>query len=235
MAMMVDDHVIWVLDKLGFSWPDVDEDELRRGADILRRFGSDIEDAINAVDRRINLGLTDAMRGQAGPAYVAAWNNNRSQNLQQMVDLIGPMATGTDIFADVVFAMKSKCLIELAAFFFKLAAAFSAVPVGAGVAASMIIVEKKAMEFAVNCAVDEVMSAITPLVLEPVEQMLPGLMNAILDAPLTEAVAGNPDEFYADLDALDAAQGDMRGSAADVDTLTANLLADLGGLRISGS
>ena len=57
---------------------------------------------------------------------------------------------------------------------------------------------------------------------------------AALDSPIVEAVAGDPDEFYADLQALEQAQGEMEQHAADVETLTERLMSDLAGLNIGG-
>lgn len=235
MGMMLPDELIWIMDKLGFTWPDVDEDEVQRGADILRQFRDDVEATVLAVDQKINLELAGAMRGQAGPAYVTAWNTNRSQNVEQLINLLGPIPTGMDLFAGVVVGLKVKCIAEVTITLAQLLPLLAAGPFGAGGAALLIIAKKKALEFVTNVAVEEAMEAILPMVIDPIAEQLPAVMNAIVNAPLVESVVGNPDEFYADLQALEAAQADMNGHAGDVNTLTANLLADLGGLQISGS
>lgn len=49
--MMLPDELIWIMEKLGFEWPDVDEDELRRGGDIIGTFRGELEGKIQAVDR----------------------------------------------------------------------------------------------------------------------------------------------------------------------------------------
>ena len=91
MGMMLPNELIWVLEKLGFEWPDIDEDEVRRGAGIISTFHSELEGRIQAIDSKVNGDLASAMRGQAGPAFVSAWNTNRSQNLQKMLDLMDPV------------------------------------------------------------------------------------------------------------------------------------------------
>lgn len=232
---MLPDELIWIMDKLGFDWPDVDEDELRRGADILRTFRDDVEAKVHAMDQKVNLELYDALRGQAGPAYVAAWNTNRSQNLEKMLDLLGPLPTGTDIMAGIVTGLKVKCIADVTITLAQLIPLIAAGPFGAGGAALLIIAKKKAIEFVTNVAVEEAMEAILPMVIEPLVNELPGVLAAIVDAPLVEAVVGNPDEFYADLSALEAAESDMELHASDIDSLTDQLLADLGGLNITGS
>lgn len=235
MGMMLPNELIWVMDKLGFTWPDVDEDEVQRAGVILGRFRDDVEAKIQTIDQKVNLELHDAMRGQAGPAYVTAWNTNRSQNLEKMIDLLGPMPTGCDITAGVVLGLKVKCIAEVTITLAQLLPLFAAGPFGAGGAAALIVLKKKALEFVTNVAVEEVMEALLPMVIDPIADEIPAVVEAILAAPLTEAAVGNPDEFYADLQALEQAEADMNGHAAEIDTLTANLLADLGSLNISGS
>lgn len=38
MGMMLPNELIWVMEKLGFEWPDIDEDELRRGGHMVGTF-----------------------------------------------------------------------------------------------------------------------------------------------------------------------------------------------------
>jgi hypothetical protein len=235
MGMMLPDELIWIMDKLGFEWPDVDEDEVRRGADILRRFRDDVEAKVHAMDQKVNLELAEAMRGKAGPAYVTAWNTNRSQNLDKMIDLLGPIPTGMDIYSGVVTGLKVKCIAEVTITAAQLIPLLAAGPFGAGGAVLLIIAKKKAIEFVTNVAIEEAMEAVLPMVITPIVEQLPAIMAAVVDAPLVEAVAGDPDEFYADLQALETAEADMELHATDVENLVNNLMADLGGLNISGS
>ena len=239
MGMMLPDELVWIMDKLGFEWPDIDEDELRRGADLLRTFHGDVEAKIQAMDEKVNLELVDALRGQAGPAYVAAWNTNRSQNLEKMLDLLGPLPTGVDLMADGVLALKIKVIADVTITAAQVAAAlassFVTFGAGAAVAAGLIIARKKAMDAVMDLAVEEVLSHLTPLVLEPLSEHIPAVLNAIADAPIVESVVGDPSQFYSDLQALDAASDDMNRHAMDIDSLTDNLLADLRSLNITGA
>ena len=36
--MNIPGELVWVLDMLGYDWPPLDEDELRRAAEIMRTF-----------------------------------------------------------------------------------------------------------------------------------------------------------------------------------------------------
>jgi hypothetical protein len=236
---MLPDELVWIMDKLGFEWPDIDEDELHRGADLVRTFRDDVEAKIQAMDQKVNLELADALRGQAGPAYVAAWNTNRSQNLEKLLDLLGPVPTGVDIMADAVLALKVKVIADVtitaAQVTAALASSFVTFGAGAAAAAALIIARKKAMDMVMDMAVEEVLSHLVPLAIDPLVDHIPAVLNAIADAPIVESVVGDPNEFYADLQALDAASEDMNRHAMDIESLTDNLLADLRSLNITGA
>lgn len=234
MGMMLPNELIWIMEKLGFEWPDIDEDELRRGAEMVRAFRDDLEAKIQAMDRKVNGELADALRGEAGTAYVNAWNVNRSQNLQKLTDLLGPAPTGIELAADAVLALKIKVIADVTITLAQLIPLLAAGPFGAGGAALLIIAKKKLLDIAMETALEAVLAQVLPMVVEPLANELPGVVMAALDSPIVESVGGDPDRFYADLQALEAAEGDMQQHAADVESLTERLMADLAGLNISG-
>ena len=233
MGMMLPNELIWVMEKLGFDWPDVDEDEVRRGAEIIRAFTGEFEDRLQAVDRLVNGDMAVAMRGQAGPAFVAAWNTNRSQNLQKLLDVLGVVPTGMDIGATIVTGLKIKVIADVTTTMIALVGMLTN-PITAAGAGPMLIIKKKLLNAAVDIAVEEALAQVLPMVIEPLAHELPGLVMAVLDAPVVEAVAGDSDEFYADLQALERAEEDLDIQAGDIETLLAQLGSDLGGLNITG-
>ncbi|MFB7249958.1 hypothetical protein [Microbacterium sp. NPDC056234] len=232
--MMLPDELIWIMEKLGFEWPDVDEDELRRGGDIIGTFRGELEGKIQAVDRKVNGDLAAAMRGQAGPAFVSAWNANRSQNLQRMLDLLEPVPAATDIAAGVILGLKIKVIADVTLTMITLVGMLTN-PITAVGAGPMMIIKKKLLNAAVDIAVEEAMNQLLPMMIEPLAGELPGIVMAALDAPLVEAVVGDTDEFYADLQALEQAEDEMEMHATDIDTLIDRLMVDLSGLNLSGS
>ncbi|GAA1852525.1 hypothetical protein GCM10009796_13210 [Microbacterium koreense] len=233
MGMMLPNELVWVMEKLGFEWPDIDEDELRRGGAMIRVFRDDLETKIQVMDRKVNGDLADAMRGQAGPAYVGAWNTNRSQNLQQLLDILGPVPTGVDIAADAVLALKLKVIVDVTATMITLVGMLTN-PITAAGAGPMLLIKKRLLNAAVDIAVEQVLNQVLPLAIEPLVEQLPVVVMAALESPIVEAVAGDPDEFYADLQALEQSQSEMDQHAADVETLTDRLMTDLASLNIGG-
>ncbi|WP_434810900.1 hypothetical protein [Microbacterium sp. bgisy189] len=234
MGMMLPNDLVWVMDKLGLEWPDIDEDEVRKGADYVRTYRDDLETLVQTADRKINGDIANAMRGQLGPAHVEAWNRNRSENVQQLIDLLGPASQGMDIAADIVLALKIKVIAEVTLTLIQLVPLLAAGPFGAGGAALLILARKKMFSFMMEATLEKVINEVLPLAVEPLAEKVPGLVQAMLDAPVVEDNIGDADEFYADLMALDQAAEDMDAHADDVEELTERLIADLANLQISG-
>ncbi|WP_314649352.1 hypothetical protein [uncultured Microbacterium sp.] len=234
MGMMLPNELIWVMDKLGLEWPDIDEDEVRKAAGYVRGYRDDMEALVQSADRRINGDIATAMRGEAGAAHLNGWNRNRSENVQQLLDVLGPAAVGIDIAADIVLALKIKVIADITITLAQLIPLLAAGPLGAGGAAVLILARKKLFSMAMEITLEKVIDEVLPLAIEPLVDQVPTIVNALLDAPVVEGVIGDSDEFFADLEALDQAADEMDAQAADVEELTDRLLADIANLQISG-
>lgn len=238
VGMMLPNELIWIMDKLGFEWPDLDEDEIRRGADLVRQYRDDLESMIVRADNRMNVDLLQASTSQTALAFSDGWNQNRSQNLQELLDNVGPVAGGVDIFADAVLALKIKVIADVTITAAQVATALasSVVTLGAGAAAAaaLIIARKKFMDILIDTAVEELMGQMLPLVIEPLAERIPAVLNAVLDAPIVTGAVGDIGEFRSDLDALEMASADTAQDAADHQMLTSQLLSDLHSLNITG-
>lgn len=233
MGMMLPNEFVWVMEKLGFEWPDIDEDEVSKGAALVRTFGSDLESVIQSVDRQMNGQFGEAMRGKTGPATVAAWNANRSMNLQQLVDILPPAAAAMDIGAGAITALKVKVIVDVTSTLVALVAMLTN-PVTALGAGPMLLLKKKLLNAAVDIAVEQLIGQLAPMAIEPLAEQLPAVLDAILDAPLVEGAVGDTDEFYADLAALEDAQATMKLHSTDIQTLTSTFFAEFSALDFGG-
>ncbi len=233
MGMMLPNELVWVMEKLGFEWPDIDEDEVSKGAALVRTFGSDLESVIQSVDRQMNGQFGEAMRGKTGPATVAAWNANRSMNLQQLVDILPPAAAAMDIGAGAITALKVKVIVDVTSTLVALVAMLTN-PVTALGAGPMLLLKKKLLNAAVDIAVEQLIGQLAPMAIEPLAEQLPAVLDAILDAPLVEGAVGDTDEFYADLAALEDAQATMKLHSTDIQTLTSTFFAEFSALDFGG-
>ncbi len=233
MGMMLPNELVWIMQKLGFEWPDIDEDEIRRAATIVRTFGGELEGVIQSVDRVVNNDLATALRGQTGPATVAAWNTTRSQNLQRLVDIMPPAATAMDVGAGVVLGLKIKVIADVTTTALALIGMLTN-PITAAGAGPMLIIKKKLLNAAVDTVVEELVAQLAPMVIEPLADELPAIIDAVLDAPVVEGQVGDSDEFYADLQALGNAQAALNTHSTDLQQLTGNFIADLASLDFGG-
>ena len=233
MGMMLPNELVWVMEKLGFEWPDVDEDEVHKGAVLVRTFGSDLEDVIQAIDRQMNGDVASALQGQAGPATLGAWNTNRSQNLQQLVDIMPPAAVAMDVAAGAITALKVKVIVDVTTTLVALVAMLTN-PITAAGAGPMLLIKKKLLNAAVDIAVEQVIGQVAPMAIEPLAERLPAVIDAILDAPVVEGAIGDSDEFQADLAALEQARSTMKLHGSDIQTLTATFFSDFSALDFGG-
>ena len=233
MGMMLPNELVWVMEKLGFEWPDIDEDEVRKGAVLVRNLGTDLEDVIQAVDRKVNGDITAAMRGQTGPATLGAWNTNRSQNLQKLIDIMPPAATAMDVGAEAIFALKMKVIVDVSSTLITLVAMLTN-PLTAAGAGPMLLIKKRLLNAAVDIAVEQLLNQLLPMAIEPMAEQLPAVIDAVLDAPMVESSVGDSDEFYADLAALEDAQSTMKLHGADLQTVTSTFFAEFSALDFGG-
>ncbi|WP_408896611.1 hypothetical protein ACJ5H2_16955 [Nocardioides sp. R1-1] len=238
MGMMLPNELIWIMDKLGFEWPDLDEDEIRKAAVLLRQYGEDLDATIAWADQRINADVVGTTKGNAGLAYADGWNQARSQHLQQLVDFIDPAATGVDVFADAVLALKVKVIAEVTITAAQVVAALASAAftfgAGAAVAAGLIIARKKALDALTDMAVEEVMAQVLPMIIEPFTQQIPAVVDAVLNAPVVTGAVGEVGEYQMDLAALEQASADLETNAQDQESITEQFLADIAALNITG-
>lgn len=234
MGMMLPNELIWIMDKMGLEWPDIDEDEVRKAADLVRGYRDDLETLIQAADTRINGDLAVALQGNAGTAQIDGWNRNRSENMQQLLDVLGPASTGIDIAANIVLGLKIKVIAEVTLTLIQLVPLLAAGPFGAGGAAVLLLVRKKLFSMLMEATLEQVINQVLPLAVEPLVDQVPAIVAALMDSPVVEGTIGDVDDFQADLAALEAAADEMDAQAIDIEDRTDRLLADLSNLQISG-
>ncbi|WP_309103522.1 hypothetical protein [Microbacterium sp.] len=237
MGMNIPSELAWVLDILGYEWPELDEDEIRRAAVIVRQFKDDLEGSIAEANKRVNDDVTGALSAQTAGAYANAWNANRESNMQRLVDLLEPAAQGIDLFADAVVALKVKVIAELGitAAQIAAAAATAVVTLGASAAANAAIIaaRKVALDIATDVAVEQLAIQLLELVTEPLTNVAVSIARTMLDSPLVEGALGEVSEYKADLEALEQTAGDLERTAGDQERLGQDFIAQISALQIS--
>ncbi|HET8868147.1 MAG TPA: hypothetical protein VFM87_07415 [Agrococcus sp.] len=234
--MNIPGELVWVLDMLGYDWPPLDEDEMRRAAEIMRTFKDDIEGTVDVAETRVKSGVGAAVKGQASTSFTNAWDTDKSSNIQKLIDALDPVAGGIDIGADAVVALKVKVIAELVITAAQIAAAVASAffTFGASLAANAAIIalRKKALDVLTNIAVDQLAQQLLPMIIQPLQGPMMEGITAMLEAELVEGAIGDVSEFEADLDALDTAAADFDSNAADQERLADDFIAQLSSCQI---
>ncbi|WP_293696487.1 hypothetical protein [uncultured Agrococcus sp.] len=236
MAINLPGELAWVLNMLGYDWPEIDEDELRRGAGFTRDFKGDLEDAMAKADAIINSDLNASLEAGTARSFTDAWDENSQGNIAKMFELLEPASEAMELFADMVEALKLKVIAELVITAAQLAAAAATALLTAGLSAAanvaIIFARKKALTFATNYMIEQLIAAILPMVIEPLTNTLMTLVDRMLDAPTTQGMIGDPREYKADLDALELVASDLDASGLDQERVTDDYLDRMSSLQI---
>lgn len=203
MGMTIPAELDFVLDMLGYDWPNVDEDAVREAAQLLRGLESDLRSTLDDVEIRINE-LGDGAKAQSTNALIRAWTENRSANMDRILDALPGVATGIDLLADAIVALKVKVIAELTITAAQIAeaAATAVFTLGISVAANAAIIaaRKVALDVATDLAMEELMGQLASMVIDPLSGEIADLVTAIVEAPLvTDGDATNATELSYDV------------------------------------
>ena len=104
MGMTVPGELDFVLDLLGYEWPNVDEDAVRDAAQLVRQLEEDLRGTLNDLEVRVNE-LGDGAKAQSTNALIRAWTENRTANMDSLLDAMPGIATGIDVAADAIVGL----------------------------------------------------------------------------------------------------------------------------------
>lgn len=219
MGITIPGELDYALDLLGYEWPNIDEDAVRELATLVRDLRDDLQGTLDDLDRTINGDLAEAFTSKAATSYIQAFTDNRTQNMDQMIDLLPGVADGIDIFADAVVALKTKVIAELTITVAQLAAAAATAFFTAGASlaanAAIIVARKKALDIATSIAMEQVLAQIISMVVEPLTESLAGLAEAVLDAPISTASGGEVPTFDVSFDLMEQLADAIEDCGAD--------------------
>lgn len=107
-------EVVWFLNLIGVSWPNVDEDQVRVFAGHVRGFAANIDGTHQAATSTVRQ-MTSAYSGSSYEQLVATWARMSISHMTQLVDACHAVATAVDVAADAIVAAKMATIGELAA------------------------------------------------------------------------------------------------------------------------
>lgn len=239
MGITIPGELDHLLDLLGYEWPNIDEDAVREAADLVRGLRDDLQGTLDDLDSRIHGELSEAFTSKAARAYIQAWTDNRSQNMDQVLDVLPGVAQGIDVFADAVVALKLKVIAELTITAAQIAAAAATAVVTGGLSlaanAAIIAARKKALDIATDIAVEQLVGQLATMVAEPLTETIPGLANAILDAPLTTSSGGDVATFDVSFELMEQLADAIDDAGADQEDIVDTFISRVTSLPIFAS
>ncbi|MEU2441339.1 nucleic acid/nucleotide deaminase domain-containing protein [Streptomyces rubradiris] len=172
-----------VLDVIGINFPNVDEDDYRDVADAMRDFADKFEghgaDAHKSVER-----LLASSQGWAVDAMEKHWSQVKAGHLDKLPELARLFADACDVVADIIFGMKRKAEVELAAMAGSVGLSIGLAFFTGGLSAVLGAAEITAMRQLVKRIIDEAADQIVDELIARVT----GPVNAKLEAMVEDAV-----------------------------------------------
>ncbi|WP_435197737.1 hypothetical protein [Streptomyces sioyaensis] len=125
-------EVDWVLDLLGFQWPNIDEDKMRDAAEAWSSFAASVRAAQQQGDSATQA-VRGANSGEAIDAFDNKWKKFSGDGfLDESAEAAEALAIVLQIVATIIMVMKLAVIAQLIALAFEFAAAQAAAPVTLG-------------------------------------------------------------------------------------------------------
>ncbi|MEX2972531.1 DUF6531 domain-containing protein [Streptomyces sp. C184] len=173
-----------LLDLIGISWPNVDEDDYREMATAMREFADDIDEGANEAHTAIQSLVGSAGGSLAMEALNAHWGKINGQHLKGLADCGRMAATAMDGVAILIEGAKIAALVQLGILAAEVIAAQAAAPftlglsevgaLGATQATRMIV--KRLFKEVCQQVVEQVIS----IALTPVEEALGAMVGDLV-------------------------------------------------------
>src|SRR5919108_1546409 len=147
MSVTLPQDVAWVLNLLGFMWPEADEDKLRACAQAWRDFGADL-DRLNQDAKQVAAQVVAENRGDSIDSFERFWNGvgGGGGDLDRAKEAASHMATALDAMALLVEGVKTAVIVQVGLLAAEIIADQVAAPetlgLSEGVAAGEIIVTR---------------------------------------------------------------------------------------------
>lgn len=130
-AIMLPKEVDWVLDLLGFQWPDVDEEKMREAAGAWSDFAAAVRRCQQQGDTAAST-VRGANSGEAVEAFGTAWKKVGDGYLDDAAEAAEVLSVVLQVVAAIVLVMKIAVIVQLIALAVEFAMAQAAAPVTLG-------------------------------------------------------------------------------------------------------
>lgn len=173
-----------VLNLIGISWPNVDEDDYREMANAMREFADDIEDGANEAHTAIQ-GLVGSAGGSlAVEALNAHWGKINGKHLKGLAECGRLAGTAMDGVATLIEGAKIAAVVQLGILAAEVIAAQAAAPFTFGLSEAGAIAATQATRAIVKRlfkeVCEQVVQQVVSIALTPVEEALGAMVGDLV-------------------------------------------------------
>lgn len=169
MGIVLPDALSGVLNRIGVEWPNIDEDQLTSAASELRQLAGELTsntgDAKSQIDQMLSNNSSQSL-----DLFQGLWTKLANGHLQQLGTGLNAMATGLDISAGVVIALKGAAIVQLVLLAAEIASAIAEAFVTFGASLAQIPIEVVATRGIVKKLLDTAVQQVESQILNALEQ-----------------------------------------------------------------
>lgn len=170
MAVTVPDWADTMLDVIGISWPNVDEDAYRDMAVSLCEFADDVEDDGFLANQHVQR-LLSSGHGEALDALNGHWGKVKDKHIKDIAGAARTIAGALDNAAMAIEAMKYAAIVHLGVLAGKAGISMALIPVTGGlsmlIGGAAIAVAQQAIRRVIKECLEEVVGYIVSAMTEP--------------------------------------------------------------------
>ncbi|WP_353945067.1 PE-PGRS family protein [Streptomyces sp. HUAS MG91] len=189
MALMLPSEIEWVLDLLGYSWPDADEDKIHEAAQAWREFAEAVRQAQGTGTGAAQT-VFGANSGAAVESFGEAWQKFSGPGggyLEDAAQAAEILAFALDAVALIVVGSKIAVIAQLIALAIEIAAAQAAAPFTLGLSEVGAAGATQATRLIVRRLLDELKQLVIKTIKDAVEQASVKAIKEMIVEVLKEA------------------------------------------------
>ncbi|WP_405418305.1 nucleic acid/nucleotide deaminase domain-containing protein [Streptomyces microflavus] len=180
------DDLVHVLDLVGVSWPNIDEDEVRANATDYRNLAKGVRDVITQGNQACSHIVAGKSRGETVRAIDRRWGKLTTKDLKTFSSALDRLADALDDCAGFIEGCKIACITDLSIAAGTATAGVVGMFFTFGASAAVSAIAIAACRIALHEAIDYAIEQITEVVTEKIEAKIlgeiEGLFTDALDA-----------------------------------------------------
>lgn len=185
-----------VVNILGFSWPEIDEDQLHDAADALRSYAQSCEDSHNTTHKVVTGDLPQVYTAQSYTALAELWAGQTTGHMQTLITVCRDLAVALDVAGDGVTVMKGACLTQLGIAAAELigdqAAAVFTLGLSEAAAVAEIELQQRLMNGILQRFEQEVIGVLVSKITGPLKEQMEAAVEKLLFAEVANVAVGGP-------------------------------------------